>query len=162
MARRQRVNLEALGVLVLDAVMREIVPAINQRIAQACAAQSVETIAPLAEQLATLAESVRSLQAGVERAPTLELLEQRVRATLDAAEGLCDRTLAQGLASVKPFEYLGVHDARGTYERNSTVTHRGSLWIARRDVPAGLVPGTDEAAEFWTLAVKCGRDARGT
>jgi hypothetical protein len=57
------------------------------------------------------------------------------------------------------FEYRGVYKAGTEYHKNDGVTFDGSMWIARVDKPA-TEPGTTEAADEWTLAVKRGKNGR--
>jgi hypothetical protein len=55
--------------------------------------------------------------------------------------------------------YEGVWSEGKVFGRGQTVTHDGSLWLAR-DASVGRRPGTDP--DSWTLIVKRGRDgARG-
>ena len=52
-------------------------------------------------------------------------------------------------------EYRGTWRSDTPYARHNSVTHGGSLWIARADTKQK--PGDGDA---WQLAVKHGRDAR--
>lgn len=155
-----RIDVEALGLLVTDAIMRAIVPAINQRVTDACASELHARLAPIASQLAELGEQVGAVSKAIDAHATIAQLDERVRAAIQACEGLCDQAVTRVLNDVRPFEYHGAHDIAREYARNDSVTHRGSMWIARKDV-VGIVPGSDAGAECWTLAVKCGRDAKG-
>lgn len=80
--------------------------------------------------------------------------------TLDLHNGLADRIdqLERRLAEVEgePLAYKGTHEPGRLYERNSVVTHAGSMWVALRRTQQR--PG--DGGDAWQLAVKAGRDAR--
>ena len=156
-SRQRRVEVETLAMTITDAVMRELVPAITQRVSEA----SLAAVAPLAGQVAELAEQIAQARAQVAGALQASALEERLRGLGDVCERFCDEAIALALERVQPFEYVGTFDDAREYTRNEFVTHKGCLWHARQAVPAGMVPGTDRAAECWTLAVKSGRDAKG-
>ena len=56
-----------------------------------------------------------------------------------------------------PLAYRGVW-SEGEYEKNSAVTHVGSLWIAKRKTRSK--PQPDAAEGDWQLAVRRGRDGK--
>lgn len=161
MARQGGVNLEALGTLITDAIMRVIVPAIDKRIAEASAAAVERSVAPLAGELAGLATLLTQTREQLATLATLELVEKRIATSIEASESFCDQAIERAIGAVQPFKYCGPHDRELAYQTNHCVTHRGSMWIARKDIEPGVIPGTDAGEECWTLAVKCGRDARG-
>lgn len=82
------------------------------------------------------------------------------RRTLALHNGLADRIdqLERRLAEVEgePLAYKGTHEVGRLYERNSVVTHAGSMWVALRRTQQR--PG--DGGDAWQLAVKAGRDAR--
>ena len=162
MARRSSgVNLEVLGLIVTDAVMRALVPALNARVSQRCEALLLEQLTPLATQIEELGAAVRAGALDPATLVTLEALDAQRVAIVQACEAFTDQAITRALERIQPFTYLGAFDATRTYAENDSVTHRGSMWMARAAVPAGCVPGTEAGAQVWTLAVKCGRDARG-
>ena len=57
-----------------------------------------------------------------------------------------------------PLAYRGVWTER-EYEKNSAVTHLGSLWIAKRSTRSKPQPDAAEVGD-WALAVRRGRDGR--
>jgi hypothetical protein len=63
--------------------------------------------------------------------------------------------LAQVRKELAAHTYRGTWVPATTYARHNSVTHGGSLWIARIDTKQK--PGDGDA---WQLAVKRGRDAR--
>lgn len=75
-------------------------------------------------------------------------LEKRIEERLDA------RIKAMSIPV-----YREVWDATATYAKGELVTQRGSIWSALQ-ASQGVKPGTDEAAEYWRLAVKSGDRAR--
>jgi hypothetical protein len=64
--------------------------------------------------------------------------------------------IAQLEADMAERKYFSVWEP-GPYKRHNAVTYKGSLWICLADTHSA--PGTSES---WQLAVKKGRDARGT
>ena len=59
----------------------------------------------------------------------------------------------------RPMSYLGVYDHETSYHANDLVTANGCMWVCKAEA-TGQRPGTDNAARYWQLAVKCGRDGR--
>ncbi len=87
-----------------------------------------------------------------------DALGKSVRSLFDREHGrfkaLEDR-VAELEADARNKEYRGVHDPGITYERGNSVTHHGSIWIAKKATTA--VPGT---STDWQLAVKAGRNGK--
>jgi hypothetical protein len=75
----------------------------------------------------------------------MQELLRPIRARLDALE-----------ASEMQKRYMGVFDADQDYRMHNSVTHQGSIFVAKRDDPG--VPAVDGTG--WRLAVKRGRDGR--
>jgi hypothetical protein len=158
MAHRQsRVEVEHVALTITDNVMRELVPAIEQRVREA----SVAAIAPLAAQVAELAEAVAAARSQLAGTLAASVLEDRLATLGEVCERFCDRAITTAMDRVAPFAHVGTYQEDREYHRNEFVTHKGCMWHARSSVPAGMWPGTDQGAEFWTLAVKSGRDAKG-
>jgi hypothetical protein len=67
--------------------------------------------------------------------------------------------LEQSLIDNPPFKYLGPWTEM-EYSKNDTVTHGGSLWIAKRRTRSKPEVNTGAAELDWQLAVKRGRDGR--
>ena len=55
-------------------------------------------------------------------------------------------------------DYKGVWSAGKTYQKNWTVTHAGSLWVALKTTAA--YPGGNAEPGSWQLCTKKGRDGR--
>jgi hypothetical protein len=108
-----------------------------------------------------------------ERARTMDSFVKMARTEMQkVVKGLRIETNAEGFLFLanepdgvrvalgfRPFQYHGTYESERKYFQNDAVTNRGSLWIARGAV-VGAAPGTDDGAQFWTLAVKCGKDAK--
>jgi hypothetical protein len=170
----------ALAEIVLDSVLRGLQKALPLRVDDAVSART----APLVEQVGALASAVEQVNAGIgARITRAEHEEERTR-TLDAfvkmsrtemqkvvqgfriqadVEGFLwlssERDGVRVALGFRPFQYHGTYEAERKYFQNDAVTNRGSLWIARTKVE-GIAPGTDDGAQYWTLAVKCGKDAK--
>jgi hypothetical protein len=157
MAQPSRVELEAIALMITDAVMREMVPIIDKHIRE----RSVAALTPLATEVAELSELVLKTREELHTTVKAETLDQRLGTIGEVCERFVDKAIAGVLERVQPFAYVGTFEVVREYSLNEFVTHKGCMWHARQRVPAGMVPGTDEAAAFWMLAVKCGRDAKG-
>jgi hypothetical protein len=159
---------ERLALAITDALLRELLPLIEQQrsssaalIEQRVIEATAAAVAPLAEQVAELSAQLTIARAQVAEGISRAVLDERLATVGEVCEGFVDRAVARAFERVAPFEHVGTFEESREYTRNEFVTHKGCMWHARQAVPAGMVPGTDRGAEFWTLAVKCGRDAKG-
>jgi CBS domain-containing protein len=166
--------------VVFDAVMQSLLKALPGRVDAAVESR----VAAMLEQIGTLATSVEKVNGAVVGYVTRTDLEATVARVIDSftqmsrlemqriVSGLRIQSDAEGFLTLtnerdgvraplgfRPFQYHGTYDHEKKYLENDAVTNRGSLWIARARV-SGVSPGTDDGAQFWTLAVKCGKDAR--
>jgi hypothetical protein len=171
---------DALAELVLRIVLRSVVKVLPARVSDAVATAT----APMLEQIGALAQSVEKTTAAVVGFVTKTEVEEQTARTIDAfgklarsemqkvVKGLRIETNPEGFLFLsndvdgvrvalgfRPFQYHGTYESERKYFENDAVTNRGSLWIARGHVK-GATPGTDDGAQFWTLAVKCGKDAK--
>lgn len=170
----------ALAEIVLDAVLKGLKAALPLRVNEAVAAHT----APMLEQIGALATALEKTNGTLANClPRAEHEEERTR-TMDSfvrmartemqkiVTGLRVQSDVEGFLwlsserdgvrvalGFRPFQYHGTYEVERKYFVNDAVTNRGSLWIARTSV-AGVAPGTDDGAQFWTLAVKCGKDAK--
>lgn len=174
--------------LVFDAVMHCVVKALPARIETAVEARveaAVETrVAAMVQEIGQLATSVEKCAGAVVGYVSRSDLEDTVARCIDSftkmsrlemqrivsamriesdADGFLvltnERDGVRAPLGFRPFQYHGTYEPEKKYLINDAVTNRGSLWIARARV-SGVSPGTDDGAPFWTLAVKCGKDAR--
>jgi hypothetical protein len=167
--------------VVFEAVMGCLLKALPTRISTAVDAATT----PMREQIGACAQSVEKISGSVVGFITRTEMEEQHTRTIDSFTRMA-RTEMQKVVSglriqsdtegflwltnesdgvrvalgFRPFQYHGTYESERKYCVNDAVTNRGSLWIARGRV-SGVAPGTDEGAQLWTLAVKCGKDARG-
>jgi len=166
--------------VVFEAVMQCLLKALPTRIDDGVE----KRVAPMLEQIGALATSVEKVNGAVVGYVTRKDLEETVARVIDSftqmartemqkvVKGLRIETNPEGFLFLaneldgvrvslgfRPFQYHGTYEHERKYFQNDAVTNRGSLWIARAHV-IGVSPGTDDGAQFWTLAVKCGKDAR--
>jgi hypothetical protein len=171
---------DAYAKLVFRVVMECLLKALPGRVNDAVA----NATAPMIETIGALAHSVEKTTAAVVGFVTKTEVEEQTARIMDAfgklarsemqkvVKGLRIETNPEGFLFLsnevdgvrvalgfRPFQYHGTYESERKYFENDAVTNRGSLWIARAQVK-GATPGTDDGAQFWTLAVKCGKDAK--
>lgn len=101
-----------------------------------------------------LAESL----AGIVRRTTKGLPARHVEGMLDMASLVL--SLAQRIERLEArpqLKYTGVYEAGRKYIEGEVTTHQGGMWVCRRSTMTK--PG---ASDGWQLAVKSGRDGKGT
>lgn len=72
-----------------------------------------------------------------------------ITAKIEALEARVAELEGRSLADT----YGGVHDSERAYQRGTTITHDGALWLAVGDAEAGARPGKSAA---WRMILKSG------
>lgn len=168
---------EMLARIILESVMRGLLKALPARVDEAVE----KRVAPFTNQVGVTAERVTLMETRVR--DLYQEFDARIAHACEEFRTVCQSEIATTVGGLRiesdadgflylsaganvraalgfrPFQYHGTYQHDGRYNVNDAVTCRGSLWIARGPV-AGIAPGTDQGAEHWTLAVKCGKDGR--